>query len=91
MKLSIKALAITSGLIWGGCILTCGLINLAEPTYGRRFLELMSSVYPGFKGSRTLPDVLVGTSYGLVDGVAAGAVVAALYNQFRDQLESERA
>ena len=35
MKLSVKALAITSGLVWGGAMLTCGLVNLAARPYGR--------------------------------------------------------
>ena len=91
MKLSVKALAITSGLVWGGCILTCGLINLAAPAYAGRFLKLMSSVYPGFHNSRTLHDVLVGTGYGLVDGATGGALVAALYNQLTDRLGSRPA
>jgi len=85
MKLSVKALAITSGLIWGGCVLTCGLVNLAQPAYGRPFLRLMSSVYPGFHNSRSWRDVLVGTGYGLVDGAAGGALAAALYNQLADR------
>jgi hypothetical protein len=82
MKLSIKGLAITSGLVWSGCILTCGLINLASPRYAGRFLKLMSSVYPGYRNARTVPDVLVGAGYGLVDGAVGGAVFAALYNRF---------
>ncbi len=85
MKLSVKSLAITSGLIWGGCMLTCGLINLSDPAYARRFLKLMSSVYPGFDHSRTLADVLVGTGYGLVDGAIAGALVAGLYNRLMER------
>jgi hypothetical protein len=85
MRLSVKALAITSGLVWGGAMLTCGLVNLAARPYGRRFLELMSSVYPGFHNSRTLGDVLVGAGYGFVDGAVAGSVIAAVYNQFANQ------
>jgi hypothetical protein len=87
MKLSVKAMAITSGLLWGGAMLTCGLINLAEPSYGRRFLKLMSSVYPGFHNSGTVADVLVGAGYGVVDGVVGGAVAAAIYNQCAERLE----
>ena len=85
MKLSVKALAITSGLVWGGAMLTCGLVNLAARPYGRRFLELMSSVYPGFHNSRTVGDVFVGAGYGFVDGAVGGAVMAAIYNQFAHQ------
>ena len=70
MKLSIKAMAITSGILWGGCMLTFGVANLSSPSYGRTFLRVMSSIYPGFHDSRTVPDVLVGAGYGFVDGAA---------------------
>ncbi len=81
MKLSVKAMALTSGMVWGGAMLVCGLINLASRSYARPFLGVMSSVYPGFHNSRTLADVLVGAGYGFVDGAAGGAVVAAVYNR----------
>ncbi len=31
MRLSVKAMTIVSGLLWGGCILFVGLIHLAVP------------------------------------------------------------
>ena len=80
MRLSLKAFTITSGLIWGGCILSIGLMNLASPSYGLGFLQVMSSVYPGFHNTHTFADVLVGTGYGLVDGAIGGLVFVWLYN-----------
>jgi len=47
MKLSLKAVAMTAGLLWAGCILLVGIANLANPQYGMGFLALMSSIYPG--------------------------------------------
>ena len=82
MRLSIKGLAIASGLLWGGCIFVVGLINLASPAYGSSFLQLMSSVYPGFHAQRAFGDVLVGTGYALVDGGIGGLLLAWLYNLF---------
>ena len=82
MRLSVKALAITSAVLWGGCILLVGLINLAVPSYGANFLQWISSVYPGFYALRTFLDVCVGTGYGLVDGALAGLVFGWLYNLF---------
>ncbi len=82
MRLSIKASAIAAGLLWGGLILFVGLINLAAPAYGTAFLQLMSSVYPGFHASHSVGDTLVGAGYGLVDGAAAGLVFGWLYNLF---------
>ncbi|HUK86305.1 MAG TPA: hypothetical protein VLT85_01460 [Terriglobales bacterium] len=80
MRLSIKGMALASGLLWGGCLLCLGLINLAAPSYGAAFLQMMSSVYPGFHFSRSVGDVLVGGGYGLVDGGIAGLILAWLYN-----------
>ncbi len=82
MRLSAKALAITSGLLWGGCLLLVGLINLAAPSYGAEFLSGMGSVYPGFYHSHTFLDVLLGTLYGFVDGAIGGWLFGWLYNCF---------
>lgn len=85
MKLSIESMALTSGILWGGSMLACGLMNLASRSYARPFLGMMSSVYPGFHNSRKLSDVLVGAGYGFVDGAVGGAVVAALYNRLAEK------
>ena len=82
MRLSAKSLAITVAVLWGGAILLVGLVNLAWPSYGTVFLQCTSSIYPGFRNSRTFPDVLVGTGYGLVDGGGGGLIFAWLYNFF---------
>jgi hypothetical protein len=82
MRLSAKALAIASGLLWGGCLFLVGIINLAAPSYGVDFLRGMGSVYPGFYSSHTFADVLLGTLYGLVDGAIAGGLMGWLYNVF---------
>jgi len=81
MKLSIKALVVTAGLLWGGCVLLVGLCNLAWPMYGRAFLELCSSIYPGYHVNQTLGSVIVGTLYALVDGGVGGAIFGWLYNR----------
>ena len=90
MKFSVSGMAAAFGAFWGGTMLASGLINLASPRYGRGFLKQMSSLYPGFRYSRTLPDVLVGAGYGAVDGAVAGAAIAALYNSFTPRIPSRR-
>jgi hypothetical protein len=87
MRLSEKALAIVSAVLWGGAILVVGLINLAAPLYGTNFMHGLSSVYPGFHASRTILDVLVGTGYGIVDGAVGGWVFAWLYNLVLPRVE----
>lgn len=79
MKSSVKAIALTSALLWGGCILAVGLINLADASYGAQFLRIMSSVYPGADTTRTLGRVLLGALYGFIDGGIAGALFVWLY------------
>jgi hypothetical protein len=82
MSLSPKALAYACALLWGGALLSVGLVNLAIPSYGIDFLRIVSSVYPGFHAFGTLLDVLVGVGYGLVDGAIAGFLLAWLFNFF---------
>jgi len=91
MRLSAKALAIVSAILWGGCILVVGLINLAAPGYGANFLHGISSVYPGFQASRKVLDVLVGAGYGIVDGGVGGFLFALLYNVFLPCVEKANA
>jgi multisubunit Na+/H+ antiporter MnhB subunit len=82
MRLSAKGLALTMAVLWGGCLLFVGLINLGSPSYGTNFLAAVSSVYPGFHATRTFGDILVGTGYALVDGGIAGLLFCWLYNWF---------
>ena len=81
MKLDVKAMAFTIGLVWGAAMLLTGLGNLIWDGYGQGFLEVMASGYPGYHASSNFGDVIVGTLYGLVDGTVGGAVVAWLYNR----------
>jgi hypothetical protein len=80
MKFNIGALSLTIGLFWGGSIFVVGLADLAWPGYGREFLELAASIYPGYRAVATFGQVVVGMLYGLVDGAIGGAVFGWLYN-----------
>lgn len=82
MQLSIKALVIAGGLLWGGAIFACGIANLASASYAAEFLKVVSSIYPGYHASRTIGDVLVGAGYALVDGGLWGLIFGWLYNWF---------
>ena len=84
MKLSIKSLTITMALFWGGTVFFVALINFLSPPYGQAFLDMVSSVYPGYKSVGTLSSVIVGTLYALLDGAVGGVVFAWLYNRFAD-------
>ena len=82
MRVSVRGLTLALALLWGGCVLLVGVINLAVPAYGLNFLQLMSSIYPGFHASRGFADVIVGTVYAIVDGAIGGLVFGWLYNLF---------
>ncbi|HYL86787.1 MAG TPA: hypothetical protein VE263_21355 [Candidatus Angelobacter sp.] len=82
MRLSLKGMAIASGLIWGAAILCVAIIHLADPNYGVSFLQMTSSVYPGFHAAGTLGRIALGTVEGIVDGAITGLVLAWIYNHF---------
>ena len=82
MRVSLKAITLSSALLWGGAMLFVGLIHMAAPSYGGDFLRIMSSVYPGADTAPTLGRVLLGTLYGFVDGGVAGCLFGWLYGAF---------
>ncbi len=81
MKLSISGLTVTMALLWGGAVLFCGLANFLWPSYGAAFLQLVSSVYPGYHATRSVGSVVVGTLYALLDGAVCGFLFGWLYNR----------
>lgn len=82
MRLSIKGLAWTGGIVWGLSLLLVGVLNLIWPNYGTSFIDVMRSVYPGYKSLSGFVGVIVGTLYAVVDGAVAGALFGWLYNYF---------
>lgn len=80
MRLNVVALAVASALVWGGAILVVASANIIWPSYGRAFLDLVASIYPGYHPGPGAGSVVTGTLYGLVDGGVGGAVFAWLYN-----------
>jgi len=82
MRISLKAIALAGGLVWASAILLVGLLHLAHPAYGLDFLQMTSSVYPGFHASHSMGSVLIGTIYGFFDGAVAALLFAWFYNSF---------
>lgn len=81
-RLSVKALAFASGVLWAGAFFVVGISNIIWPGYGQTFLDMIASVYPGYHGVQTVQGVMVGTFYALMDGLVGGALLAWLYNFF---------
>lgn len=82
MKLNLKALALTAGILWALAVFVIGVANLIWSGYAVAFLKVMASVYPGYNASGSVVDVIVGTLYALVDGAVCGLIFGWLYNLF---------
>ena len=82
MRLSLKGMAIAAGLLWGAAILCVAVIHIADPNYGVNFLQMTSSVYPGFRVTGRIGSVAIGTVEGFIDGAISGLLLAWLYNCF---------
>lgn len=82
MKLNLKALVFTAGILWALAVFLVGILNLIWSGYGVAFLKLIASVYPGYHASSSIGDLIVGTLYAFVDGAICGLVFGWLYNLF---------
>ena len=80
MKLDLKALTISVAVVWAGAVLIVGVANAIWPGYGKAFLMVLASIYPGFGATGTLGDALVGSGYALVDAAIVGLIFGWLYN-----------
>jgi hypothetical protein len=80
MRLNIIALALTIGLFGGAAILIVASANLIWPSYGRTFLDVVASVYPGYHPGFGPGSLIIGALYGFVDGAIGGAIFGWLYN-----------
>ena len=81
MKLDVRGMSFTIGLLWGASMLIAGVANIVGGEYCQVFLDMVASVYPGYHATGTLGDAIVGTLYGVVDGAIGGAILAWLYNR----------
>jgi hypothetical protein len=80
MRCHIFSLALTIGLVWAMAILVVASANLFSPDYGRAFLEVTASLYPGYHPGAGVGSVVTGTLYALVDGTVGGAIFGWVYN-----------
>ncbi|MBU1992828.1 MAG: bacteriophage holin [Patescibacteria group bacterium] len=81
MKLSLKGLALSFGIIWGVCLFLMTLLAVYFNGYGSEFLMAMpESVYPWYTIS--LKGSFIGLVMGFVDGAVCGLVFGWLYNLF---------
>ena len=82
MKLNIRAMVLTMAILWGAAVLLVGIANLIWIGYGKEFMHLLASIYPGYKASGSIGDLTTGVLYALLDGGLFGLFFAWLYNSF---------
>jgi undecaprenyl pyrophosphate phosphatase UppP len=79
MRLNLKALGLSFGIVWAGAVFLSTLLSV--PTgYGRGFLELLSSIYPGY--SISWAGSVIGLVYAFVDGFICALIFGAIYTAF---------
>jgi len=78
MKLSIKGMALSLGVVWGLSVFIITILAL-QFGYGIELLIMLTGLYPGFAIS--YPGAFLGLIYGFVDGVLTGLIVAWVYNR----------
>ncbi len=78
-KLSIKALGLSLGIIWGAMVLLMGLTSMIF-NYCTSWVLLLSTVYIGYDS--TILGSIVGAIWGFVDAGIGGILIAWLYNKF---------
>jgi hypothetical protein len=78
MKLSVKAFALTSGILWGAlvCLATLWLLMMG---YEGQLISHLNHFYFGYTFSAV--GAFVGLVWGFVDGAICGALFAWLYNK----------
>ncbi len=73
------ALGASLGIV---CVIFVVFLGVAASFgWGEELVPLVSSIYIGF--DKTALGILIGAVWAFVDGVIAGALIAALYNFFR--------
>jgi hypothetical protein len=80
MKLAIRPLALTCGILGGLTALLLGLANMWWTPYGDAALGLLASIYPGYSPDGSFGSVLNVTLYATVDSAICGLVFGWLYN-----------
>ncbi len=79
MRLNLKALALSCGILWALCLFLVTLISLATG-YADALLEVVASIYPGYSVSAL--GLILGLFYAFVDGAIAALIFGWLYNLF---------
>jgi hypothetical protein len=80
MKMDVKAMGLSLGILWGGSVMIMGLIAIGAPNYAGDFVAALASKYPGY--APTVIGSLKGFLCGFIDAGIGGLILAWLYNKF---------
>ena len=90
MKFSIKALVNAAALVGGISVFVVGILNMIWPTYALSFLEMLESIYPGYKANGSFGNVIIATLYATIDSALCAAIFGWIYNRYvRDEDDIE--
>jgi hypothetical protein len=80
-KLSVSALAIVAGVLWGAYLFLAALLastNIETLWFSSKTFALAASIYPGLEASVT--GAFIGLLWGLACGAFCGGLFGAFYN-----------
>jgi hypothetical protein len=77
-KICPMIIGLSLGLLWGVSLLILGLIAHWCSSYGREFITMIGSIYPGY--TQSISGSFIGLAWGFVDLFCAGFIFALLYN-----------
>jgi len=80
MKINVKALSVTCGILWGGIILLMTLWLVVRGLQSEPII--FELVYPGYSISGI--GSIIGLMYGFIDGLIFGFIAGKLYNFLLD-------
>lgn len=78
MKLKVKALGLTLGIIWGSSLFIMGIVAMFF-NYGCGFVSALGSLYLGYEA--TILGSIIGAIWGFIDAGIGGVIIAWLYNK----------
>ena len=81
MKLSVKGLALSCGIVWGLAVFILTILTMYFG-YGEAFLAATAGALYSSHFSISWPGAFVGLVAGFIDGFIGGALLAWLYNAF---------
>jgi hypothetical protein len=79
MRLNLKALSLSCGILWAILLFILTLISLGT-CYADSFLEMIASIYPGYAVSGL--GLILALVYGFVDGAIGALIFGWVYNLF---------